>query len=173
MADEPELPRLPTVTWNPETQSFNNTRKRARQPGHAQPPPNFSNSSDPAVFSSDDDPSVDNYVHGKHRKKRYVGSWYQQHLASSDSAFGEEVRLSPKKVQRTFQRQFDSGVWMGSDGFTEDDEDIMIDAGFSAEPRLPQLSHVPVKTAISQTEQFALQRIQEAIDTGNENIDLT
>ena len=60
---------------------------------------------------------------------------------------------------------------MGSDGFTEDDEDTMIDAGFSAEPRLPQLSHVPVK--ISQTEQFALQRIQEAIDTGNENIDLT
>ena len=172
MDDEPELPRLPAVTWNPETQSFNNTRKRARGPTGAPPPPNFSNSSDPAVFSSDDDPSVDNYVHGKHRKKRYVGSWYQQHPASSDSAFGEDVSPAPEKTQRTLQRQFDSGVWMGSDGFTEDDEDTMIDAGLSVEPRLPQLIRTRVKTT-SQAEQFVLQRIQDYMDKGIETIDLS
>ncbi|RYP87832.1 hypothetical protein DL769_000424 [Monosporascus sp. CRB-8-3] len=145
MSEEPTLPRLPTVTWNSETQSFNNTRKRARDPADAPPPPLFATSSDPAVFSSDDDPHVENYIHGRHRKKRYVGSWYQQHPASSsDSTFGEEQRPLPKKAQRTFQRQFDSGVWMGSDGFTED-EDTIIEPELSTEPRLPQLRHTPAR----------------------------
>ncbi|RYP75151.1 hypothetical protein DL771_002612 [Monosporascus sp. 5C6A] len=174
MSEEPTLPRLPTVTWNSETQSFNNTRKRARDPADAPPPPQFATSSDPAVFSSDDDPHVENYVHGRHRKKRYVGSWYQQHPASSsDSAFSEEQRPLPKKAQRTFQRQFDSGVWMGSDGFTED-EDTIIEPELSTEPRLPQLRRTPARvTLLSQAEELARLKIEEAIDSGSENIDLS
>lgn len=186
MADEPTLPRLPAVAWDSETQSFahhTRTRKRAAR-DRAEPlsPPPVSTSSDPAVFSSDDDPHVDNYAQGgRHRKKRYVGSWYQQHPAlSSDSAFGGEEAtarpLLPKKAaQRTFQRQFDSGVWMGSDGFTEDDEDTIMEPDFPEEPRLPQLfGHARAKVvALSPAEEFARQKIQEAIDTGNEVIDLS
>ncbi len=171
MAEEPTLPRLPAVTWNFESQSFNNTRKRARDGANTLPSPQFSTSSDPAVFSSDDDPHVDNYVHGRHRKKRYIGSWYQQHPASSDSAFHEEARPLPKKAQRTFQRQFDSGVWMGSDGFTDDD--TIIEPEPSAQPGLPQLCHARVKVALSQAEEFARLKIREAIDSGNEVIDLS
>ncbi|RYP48720.1 hypothetical protein DL768_005440 [Monosporascus sp. mg162] len=174
MSEEPTLPRLPTVTWNSETQSFNNTRKRARDPADAPPPPQFATSSDPAVFSSDDDPHVENYIHGRHRKKRYVGSWYQQHPASSsDSAIGEEQIPLPKKGQRTFQRQFDSGVWMGSDGFTED-EDTIIEPELSTEPRLPQLRHTPARvTLLSQAEELARRKVEEAIDSGSEDIDLS
>ena len=80
---------------------------------------------------------------------------------------------TPQKTQRTFQRQFDSGVWMGSDGFTEDDEDTMIDAGLPEEPRLPQLCRVRVKTTLSQAEQFVLERIQYFMDKGIEDIDLS
>lgn len=61
---------------------------------------------------------------------------------------------------------------MGSDGFTED-EDTIMEPEFSGEPRLPQLSHVRAKVALSQAEEFARRKIQEAIDTGNEVIDLS
>ena len=114
MAEEPTLPKLPAVSWDFETETFNNTRKRARNRGEPSAPPNFTNSSDPAVFSSDDDPQLENYTQGRHRKKRYIGSWFQQNLASSDSTFGESVQPAPK-ANRTLERQFDSGVWMGSE----------------------------------------------------------
>ncbi|KAG7138509.1 hypothetical protein HYQ45_004381 [Verticillium longisporum] len=70
MADEPSLPRLPAISWNEHTQSFsNNPRKRGRARRSSNATPLFNNSSDPAVFSSDDDPALDNYVEGR-RKKR-------------------------------------------------------------------------------------------------------
>ncbi|KAI1486046.1 hypothetical protein F5X96DRAFT_275504 [Biscogniauxia mediterranea] len=170
MSEEPTLP--PTVAWDFETQTFTNTRKRTRDRAGASPL--LFNSSDPAVFSSDDDPHVDNYSQGRHRKKRYVGSWFQQHLASSDSTFGEVARPRPT-AKRTFKRQFDSGVWMGSDGSVDLDleEDVNMEAEVPPEPELLLLRHARPAAAISTKEEIVRQKIQSAIDEGNEDIDLS
>ncbi|KAI5860650.1 hypothetical protein GGS23DRAFT_613513 [Durotheca rogersii] len=172
MAEEPTLPKLPTVSWDSETQTFTNTRKRARD--RVSVPPSFNNSSDPAVFSSDDDPHVDNYTQGKRRKRRYVGSWFQQHLESSDSSFSEPIRPQPKTKKRTFERQFDSGVWMGSDSsmeVEEEEEAMQIEA--PAESRLPQLRHARPMAPVSPRESAIRKAIQTAIDQGNPAIDLS
>ncbi|KAI1077535.1 hypothetical protein F5B20DRAFT_267695 [Whalleya microplaca] len=174
MAEEPTLPRLPTVSWNSESQTFANTRKRAHDRVAASPL--FSNSSDPAVFSSDDDAHVDNYAQGRHQKKRYVGSWYQQHLASSDSTFSESVQPQPRpqpKAKRTFERQFDSGVWMGSDASVDIEDDILADIQPLTATTLPQLRHARPTTTLSPSEAAARQAIQDAIDHGNETVDLS
>ncbi|KAI0116573.1 hypothetical protein F4776DRAFT_666328 [Hypoxylon sp. NC0597] len=169
MAEEPTLPKLPTVSWDFETQTFANTRKRARD---GQPSlPVFANSSDPAVFSSDDDPGVENYTQGRHRKKRYVGSWFQQHPTSSDSTFSEISRPLPK-TRRTFKRQLDSGVWMGSDNSVDAEDDTTSDIKVPAESKL-QLKHARPAIAISPSEATARQVIQRAIDTGAQVIDLS
>ncbi|KAK8122101.1 hypothetical protein PG984_010771 [Apiospora sp. TS-2023a] len=169
MADEPTLPPLPSVSWDSGSQSF--TRKRVRGTNNA-PPPIFSNSSDPAVFSSDDDPNVENYAQGgRQRKKRYVGSWFQQHPASGDSTFGDDVRPKPK-TKRTFQRQCDSGVWMGSD-ISTDMEEIGMEIGLTANPKMPQLNVSRPVTMSSPAEREAQRRIIEAIELGRENLDLT
>lgn len=177
MAEEPTLPRLPAVSWDSETQTFSNTRKRGRSRVVA-PAQLFTNSSDPAVFSSDDDPSLENYVQGaRHRKKRYVGSWYQQQsVGSEDSALGEEMRAPPKpKGKRAFERTVDSGVWMGSDESTDLDFDG-VDVGQFLQPvcRLPQLagSRQPAAT-ISDAERIARAKISTAIEAGDETIDLS
>ncbi|KAK6820835.1 leucine Rich Repeat family protein [Apiospora arundinis] len=168
MADEPTLPPLPSVSWDSGSQSF--TRKRVRGAHHA--PPLFSNSSDPAVFSSDDDPNVENYAQGgRQRKKRYVGSWFHQHPASGDSAFGDEARPKPK-TKRTFQRQFDSGVWMGSD-ISTDMEEVGMEIGQTVNPKIPQLNVSRPVAVPSPAESEAQRRIIEAIELGRENLDLT
>ncbi|KAI1137399.1 hypothetical protein F5Y05DRAFT_69598 [Hypoxylon sp. FL0543] len=169
MAEEPTLPKLPTVSWDFETQTFANTRKRARD---GQPSlPVFSNSSDPAVFSSDDDPGIENYTQGRHRKKRYIGSWFQQHPASSDSTFSEISRPLPK-TRRTFKRQLDSGVWMGSDNSVDTDDDTTTDIKVPAESKL-QLKHARPVVTMSPGEASAREVIQGAIDTGSQVIDLS
>ncbi|KAI1337214.1 hypothetical protein F5Y15DRAFT_164864 [Xylariaceae sp. FL0016] len=170
MAEEPTLPTLPAVvSWDADTQTFANTRKRQRNQPDA--PSSLFNSSDPAVFSSDDDPHVDNYMNGKHRKKRYVGSWYQQQPASSDSAFSEERRPPPVKTKRSLKRQLDSGVWMGSDASTDFDDETF--PTHQPEPRLSQLRYARPAVPISPTEDIVRQKIQTAIDGGNEDIDLS
>lgn len=174
MSDEPSLPRFPPsvaagIISGPG-------RKRVRRnifdtSGARSLPPNqllFNNSSDPAVFSSDDDPALDNYVpydsnSGSatsqfRRKNRYVGSWFAQHPQSSDSAMdggeasghdgvggsdelgelgspggGHQMTLSllssppqPRcgRKRRTFERQFDSGVYMDRETTTENDDNV-------------------------------------------------
>ncbi|KAI5924483.1 hypothetical protein F4810DRAFT_126041 [Camillea tinctor] len=170
MSEEPTLP--PTVAWDSETQTFTNTRKRTRDRAAASPL--FFNSSDPAIFSSDDDPHVDNYSQGRHRKKRYVGSWFQQHLASSDSTFGEVARPRPK-AKRTFKRQFDSGVWMGSDSSVDLnlEDEMSPEVEVPAEPKLPLLRHARPAAVVSTKEEIVRQKIQSAIDEGNEDVDLS
>ncbi|KAH8662232.1 hypothetical protein BX600DRAFT_465900 [Xylariales sp. PMI_506] len=177
MADEPTLPRLPSVSWNADTQSFNNTRKRVRgddpaPAAAAAAAALFSNSSDPAVFSSDDDPNLENYTQGRRRKKRYVGSWFQQQPASSDSAFSEETRPKPMK-KRTLERQFDSGVWMGSDSSLDTDEAGLLEMPPPAACRLPQLNVSRMAAMVSAAEEAAKEKILRAIEDGDEDIDLT
>lgn len=165
MSDEPTLPRLPAVSWDERSQSFsNNPRKRGRH-AHANnaPSSNF-NSSDPAVFSSDDDPAIDNYVEGR-RKKRYVGTWYSQHPASEDSALGESEETPRPK--RTFARQLDSGVFLGSD---DADSETMSEAPPPpSQPRLRQLDVRPQKQ-INEAERNARERIRTFVEAGTEDV---
>ncbi|KAI1309618.1 hypothetical protein F5Y03DRAFT_67181 [Xylaria venustula] len=170
MAEEPSLPSLPKVSWDSYTQSFTNTRKRHRDGATAQPL--FSNSSDPAVFSSDDDPHIDNYANGPHRKKRYVGSWFQQMPTSSDSTFGEAIEPQPKP-KRTFERQWDSGVWMGSDGSVEAEEDFTMDVEPQLEPKLPELRNPRPVPSIAPEDMVVDDIIHKAIEEGNPDIDLS
>ncbi|KAL0937305.1 leucine-rich repeat domain-containing protein [Colletotrichum truncatum] len=174
MSDEPTLPRLPhSISWNAQTERFsNNPRKRRYNfKGNSVAPPSWSNSSDPAVFSSDDDPGLDNYVEGR-RKKRYIGSWFhQQPAASADSATGEP--RPALRGKRTLKRDLDSGVWMGSDS-TDGDESIMM-PDLPTQARLPQLNNVPVRrrNVISPEELEAREKIQKFVDAGEEQIDLS
>ncbi|KAJ8128463.1 hypothetical protein O1611_g5173 [Lasiodiplodia mahajangana] len=170
MAEEPTLPSLPKVSWDSYTQTFTNTRKRNRDGAPQQAL--FSNSSDPAVFSSDDDPHVDNYVNGRHHKKRYVGSWFQQMPESSDSTFAELAGPQPKP-NRTLERQLDSGVWMGSDELVDPDEEFPIGMEQSPEPKLPQLRDPRPVPSITPEELIVRTRIDTAIEDGNPNIDLS
>ncbi|WYZ39467.1 hypothetical protein EsH8_III_001381 [Colletotrichum jinshuiense] len=173
MTDEPTLPSLsPAISWNAQTERFSNNPKKRRYnfKNHSVAPPSWSNSSDPAVFSSDDDPGLDNYVEGR-RKKRYVGSWFHQQPASSDSATGEP--RPALRGKRTLKRDLDSGVWMGSDS-TDGDDSIMMPE-LPTQSRLPQLNQTPVRrrNVVSAEELEARERVQQCLDSGNEYIDLS
>jgi hypothetical protein len=163
MADEPKLPKLPS---RPAGEPFLNNRPHKRV--RLSSPPVIS--SDPPVFSSDDDPSAENYTRER-RKKKYRGPWFHQKLASD--AGDDEQRLGRGK--RKFERQFDSGVFMGSDGTEMSDvaEDLepepgALTQGFSrvSAPSMSQLS-------ISPEEERAQELIQGYLEDGNENIDLS
>lgn len=167
MDDEPDLPDLDL----PSTQSalfkapeLPGKRKRIPNDGRA----HASNSSDPAVFSSDDNPDLDNYVQGRHRKKRYVGTWFEQRPASSDSGFTDELKSRPPR-KRTLQRQLDSGVWMGSDESTDLD-DFVPECDQQTSTRGAALIQLPPPNPL---EAAAQQKIREAVEQGNETIDLS
>lgn len=115
MEEEPTLPRL--AAWNSSIDplSHHQPKKRVRL---TESSPQLS--SDP-IFSSDDDPSADNYVQGR-RKKQYRGPWYRQE--AEDESEREFTRMSQRKP-RTLKRQLDSGVWMGSDGTDMDFEETL------------------------------------------------
>lgn len=102
MDDELSLPRLPPAQDRPN--AFPPARKRARLDDSPAP------SSDPPFFSSDDDPSADNYT-GPRTKKLHRGPWWmrQRDRVEMESAPGTH------KGKRTLTRQMDSGVWLGSD----------------------------------------------------------
>lgn len=165
MSDDLSLPPLPAVSWDEQSQSFSKrSRKRGRnnyQAGNSSPL-RF-NSSDPAIFSSDDDPGLDNYVEGR-PKKRYVGTWFQQRPATDADA--PNALLQQRK--RTLTRDYDSGVFLGSD-VTTDSEDVL--DGLEM-PVLPRLPHLDKRIPLSQAEMAARQKIEECLDRGNESVDL-
>lgn len=79
--------------------------------------------------------------------------------------------MPPTFSKRTFKRQYDSGIWMGSDATTDnefvpDDFTTPTRPGFS----LPRRQIVPI---ISRAEEAARMQIQEYLDGAEENIDLT
>ncbi|KAB5562888.1 hypothetical protein GE09DRAFT_1110129 [Coniochaeta sp. 2T2.1] len=80
-ADEPTLPQLPYLPQEP-SRSDASGRKRSypfKAPGTEALP-----SSDIGVFSSDDDPALDNYVRAR-QKRRYRGTWYDHNRMMSES----------------------------------------------------------------------------------------
>jgi len=93
--DDFELPPLPT---GPPFR-----RKRTRSITSLDP----ATSSDPALFSSDEQaPSAEDYA-CKRRKKQYPGTWWGERLRKNNA--GEHS-------ERQFRRNFDSGIFMGSEG---------------------------------------------------------
>lgn len=164
MADELPLPRL---AWNPAAESLSNAaaRKRVRLSSPAV-------SSDPAIFSSDDDPSADNYTQER-RKRKYRGPWYRQQPESEAGMQGMDDGEQPKKVKRLFERQFDSGVFMGSDG--TDAEEQLEDREFASIASLPvRQSRGKLAELVPPTpEQLARAHIESCCESGTETIDLS
>lgn len=176
MDEEPTLPsfsrtnpiarRLDELAGHPQ-------RKRVRENS----PPI---SSDPPLFSSDDDPSADNYTN-KRQKKKYRGPWFHQQPAS-DSPSDSSEQVHNRKGKRTLARQFDSGVWLGSDG-TEGDftEGLECHEGLSSINlgAAIALSYDPLRKApflqesTTAAEYRAQQQISECLDEGNEDIVLS
>ncbi|KIW01682.1 hypothetical protein, variant [Verruconis gallopava] len=91
-----------------QSSSQSSSRKRARPSVLVED----NTPSDPAVFSSDPaEPGAENYF-APRRKKQYKGTWWQN---------GEKQRQ-----RKAFQRNLDSGIFMGSDSSLEsiDSEDV-------------------------------------------------
>lgn len=154
--------------------SHNPTRKRLRHNSFNAP------SSDPPIFSSDDNPDADNYLYGREqrKKKKFRGPWYQQVLQSETGSQDEiESTLPPKRMGRKFERKYDSGVYMGSDG-TEIEEEFLEHAHRSL-ANSSALSLRQTRTASrpqperSQEEIWVQGRIQTCLEEGNERIDLS
>jgi hypothetical protein len=163
MADDLPLPRL---AWNPTTESFskNPPRKRVRP---SSPPI----SSDPPIFSSDDDPSADNYSTQARRKKKFRGPWYRQRPASDEGS--QDSNEHDQKKRRKFERQFDSGVFMGSDGTDMDESMEEFESGPASLPlRQSRVTRQSEKAAPT-PETLARGQIQRCLEEGDESIDLS
>jgi hypothetical protein len=165
MADELSLPRL---AWDPAAKSISNDRPRKRV--RLSSPPI---SSDSALFSSDDDPSSENYTPGR-RKQKYRGPWYSQQPASDHDSQESQAHEHPKKGKRSFERQFDSGVWLGSDG-TDSDETIESVQFINETWRLPvrPSRSTQTKDEPPSPEQLARSQVELCLEEGNESIDLS
>ncbi|EXJ85529.1 hypothetical protein A1O1_05893 [Capronia coronata CBS 617.96] len=128
--DDLDLPPVPQsarrAAQTPPRPSFLLSRKRTRADYDDEPP---ATSSDPAFFSSDEQaPGAENYVVVDKRKKRtYKGSWWERHPVKEGS------RHSTRK--REFQRNYDSGIFMASEGSEESEEPLSSDS-FSMEEEL-------------------------------------
>ncbi|KAK4192459.1 hypothetical protein QBC35DRAFT_424021 [Podospora australis] len=179
MADEPSLPTLPKGQV-----TFPFGDRSARKRGLSfYGPPSSSTSSDPAMFSSDDDPAVDNYQGQGRRKKRYIGTWYDQQPAlSSDSAMGADgetpqasskhrAPAPPAIIARRQKREFkklDSGIYMSQDGgLTDTDLEEL-----APNHVLPIPPRVEPRVRLSDNEMEAQDRIISCFEEGKEVVPL-
>lgn len=144
--DNLELPPVPLsarkAAQTPPRPSFLLSRKRTRADYDDEP----ATSSDPAIFSSDEQaPGAENYAVADGRKKRtYKGSWWDRHPVK------DGARHSTRK--REFKRNYDSGIFMGSEG-TEDplssdsfslEEELMRDQQSATGKKQPQQNGSPL-----------------------------
>jgi hypothetical protein len=135
-------------------------------------------SSDPAVFSSDEQaPSAESYS-SKRRKDKWTGTWW-----------GAKVRDATMKRKRSFQRNFDSGIYMGSEGtdssledeFLQDmerkDKDIAAQnqRGFQHLPDYNEitLEKLPRPMLLSPLHHQVRGIVQQCLEQGKEDVDLS
>lgn len=169
MAENDEEPTLPSMRPPSEEESlppFSLSKRKRSTASHL-----FSDSSDVPVFSSDDDPAVENYAEGRRTKRRFAGPWFGQ---------GQQTVPGPSQSgssKRTLQRQIDSGVFMGSDTSIDEILDHLPAPSASRLPELvqpPTQRPLPLQTAQSSNPEAAVRsRIQHCIDKGEEIIDLS
>jgi hypothetical protein len=105
----------------------------------------YNTSSDPPLFSSDDaSSSIENYERPR-PKRLHHGTWWSAGKASEE---GGDVLRGVKKgggkgVKRAFNRNVDSGVWMGSDSSINSSclssgvDGFLVDEGFAGSDGCP------------------------------------
>lgn len=138
-------------------------------------------SSDPALFSSDDhqDESADHYS-SKRQKEQWKGTWW-----------GDRLRSTSARRTRSFKRNYDSGIFMGSDQTdTSLEDEFLADQKASqesdslrasspvSESYLPsmikKLAVLPAQTRLVPTRHYqAVSKIQQCLEAGSENVDLS
>jgi len=133
-------------------------RKRSHEVYHEDSNP----SSDPPLFSSDPpDASVENYVQ-KPRKRQYRGTWWGERAKRQHTA------------GRTFVRNLDSGVWMGSDSSDDTLPDTSTN-GYVSQAVSLHLSrwHQSAQPSLSPSEIHAYQVVQDSVERDKEYVDLS
>ena len=172
--DEPELPPLPRLRSTvPQL-----TRKRT----HTEYETNTS--SDPALFSSDDHKEASAEVYAsKRRKEKWTGTWW-----------GDRLRHTSTRAKTSFRRNYDSGIFMGSEGTDTSLEDEFL-ADQQAQGNTATISHasspifdgwgyrlppprkiltLPAQTRlVSPSHYQAVAIIQRCLEAGSENVDLS
>ncbi|EJT70894.1 hypothetical protein GGTG_11917 [Gaeumannomyces tritici R3-111a-1] len=157
--DQPE-PVLP---------SFKELRKRARFQAPA-PSDFWTDSSEPAIFSSDDDPSVDNYANGRHRKKRRAGTWFQQSQLLSSEAGPVPTATG---MRQGLRRELDSGVWLASDDTIDANPKGAGPVHMDPTQRVSNdFNRAASFRNVTPAEAKAQKIIEKCIDEGDEKIDL-
>ena len=125
--DLPQVP-LPRVEASQEQLHTSGTRRKRPRLEDDEDTTRFTLSSDPALFSSDDHSSgIENYA-AKRRKQQWEGTWW-----------GEGRDVAPKR-KRSFKRNLDSGIFLGSestDSGLEDEflADVLPQSGHGIEAR--------------------------------------
>ncbi|KAH0844193.1 hypothetical protein FOPE_08797 [Fonsecaea pedrosoi] len=190
--DEPELPPLSwstraTVPHAPSRLAPPLSRKRTHSDREDEP----AVSSDPALFSSDETaPGAENYALGKRKKRTFKGSWWDCHPAEPGTREGLRER-------RQFKRNFDSGIFMGSesddllssDAITieeeflrdqrEDKDNSEQTEPFSSWPAQSEPNNLRRKLApgimveIPKEHEEVCKIIRQCLDHGKENVDLS
>lgn len=182
--DDIDLPPMPASARKPTqpphpAQSSHLLRKRSR----ADQDDDFATSSDPALFSSDEQaPGAENYSIGKRKKKTYQGSWWshQHHVAVGK--------------KRVFKRNYDSGIFMGSETSDEAlssdsiglEDEFLRDQQQAMKAKSPLFSSQSVQTTpkaksyrrpqstLAPDEHEPVRRIvHQALEVGKEDVDLS
>jgi Leucine rich repeat len=149
-------------------------------------------SSDPALFSSDEQaPTAENYF-SKRRKENWSGTWWGE-------KFNGNASNASNGAKRKFTRNVDSGVWMGSEGTdTSLDDDLLEEFRSASNPAadeagmrasgledaeedkaskpqpLPQPKHVTAEAARKASLHAAFEDvIDRCLEKGDENVDLS
>lgn len=118
-SDIAELPSSPPLL--PANHSLSCRKKRSRSRSIF----DHHTSSDPPLFSSDPpDEGIENY-NGHRKKRKHRGTWWN-HSSSRDYVVEDSAGEQSYKRKQNFARNFDSGVFMGSDR-TEDSLDLTLD----------------------------------------------
>ena len=169
---EPELPPLRTSHLDRARPTL--SRKRTIDSVF------YSNSSDPPLFSSDDaSASIDDYARPR-PKRLHTGSWW-----SSSWQAAPPSQFTPGPKQREFKRNYDSGVWMGSDT-SENDLEVSGDTETiggtlnHAETTIPaelnalNKARRPVQSlALTPQQKEASAIVQQCVESGQESVDLS
>jgi Leucine rich repeat len=188
MEEEIDLPPISVLPQNPPS-ALSDSHRRRKRPRFEYDP---KTSSDPALFSSDEQaPTAENYF-SRRRKEKWSGTWWGERFNSnaSNASIG---------AKRKFTRNVDSGVWMGSEGTDTSLEDGLFEELRSAinpaagdarikaafledveehpvpkhEPQ-PEAEHVTAEATRKASLHAAVGNvIDHCLETGDENVDLS
>lgn len=147
---EPRAKRIPALI---RLGSSNGSRKRSHELEEDAASSHLHTSSDPALFSSDDNPDVENYLGVKRRKKKtYAGTWWGEKERTTRSESEASSSGAVERIKRKFTRNFDSGVFMASDDSTS--ADLSSDSSFTADFLNDQKSSQQSRTTITPDTSF-------------------